>query len=93
MKWMIGGIAFLALALVGDAFAVTPAWMAQDTKKVVNKRLAFVDPGSHVTSVRCQKETATAFFCLVNISGGYGRVAYNVTVNPNTGNINWSLSK
>lgn len=83
--------ATLALALAGQAMAVTISFLQTDTRKVVDQRLTFVGIAAHVTGVRCQTETSTSFFCIVAISGGYGTADYNVAVRGDQ--LSWNLSR
>lgn len=87
----VAALAALMLVVVSSALAVTPAWVAQDTKKVVNKRLVFAGETVRATTARCEQETTTSFFCIVHLSGGVGQFSYVVTISGN--NISWKLQR
>ena len=95
MKTSLLTLAAIALVITGAVYGkglVTPGWVAQETKKVMNQRLAVAHQTVRIASVHCLKEGASAFYCvgkLRNTNGTAGRNrVWNVKIDSN-GSLHW----
>lgn len=91
----------VALGLAGVAAAAGPALtipqLQAQTKTVLNRRLVFAHATMLIRSVRCQRDTPTAFFCVAKtawVASGTPAppLMWNVTVDAHD-IIHWQIAR
>jgi len=70
--------------------AVSPSYIADQTRQVVTKRLKFAGFNARVVNVRCTGNGPNGWFCIVRLTDGEV-FAYNVTLRGSL--LNWKIQQ
>ena len=101
MKKLLLSFSVLAVLVVGAAFfattakAETVAYITQQTRILLHKRLAFAGYGYvKIGTVRCQTNGYDSWFCIVHESSPQtGPMTFDYVVTATANNLNWSMQK